>query len=221
MKNIAIVGSSGHAKVIIDIVEREGKYKISGLLDQFRKVGEQTLGYEILGQEEDLPRLTKYQSIEGAIVAIGDNFVRSRMAARIAELCPDLCFVSAIHPKAIIARDVSIGEGTVIMAGVSVSPCCSIGRHCILNTNSSLDHDSSMEHFSSLAPRATTGGKCRIGEHSAISIGAILIDGVQVGEHTVIGAGSVVLRNIDPYKVAYGTPARVVRERKAGDKYLW
>src|ERR1035438_3875949 len=180
MDNIVIIGSSGHANVIIDIVEQEGRYKIAGLLDRYRKVGEQTLGYLVLGQEEDLPQLTTRHTLRGAIVAVGDNFIRSRVAARARELCPDLPFVSAIHPKASVAKNVSVGEGTVIMAGVAINPCCSIGRFCILNTNSSLDHDSVMEDFSSLAPRATTGGNCLIGGYAAVGIGAVLIHGIHI-----------------------------------------
>lgn len=219
MDNIVVIGSSGHAKVVIDIVEREGRYKIAGLLDRYRKVGEQTLGYPVFGQGGDLPQLTTRHALKGAIVAIGDNFIRSKEAARVREVCPDLPFVSAIHPKASIAKSVSVGEGSVIMAGAAMNPCCSIGRFCVLNTNSSLDHDSVMEDFSSLAPRAATGGNCRIGAYSAVGIGAVLINGILVGEHTVIGAGSTVLTNIDSFKVAYGTPAKAIRDRKPGDKY--
>ena len=220
MDSIVIIGSSGHAKVIIDIVEQEGRYKIAGLLDLDRKVGEKTLGYQILGREDDLPQLATTHAVKGAIVAIGDNFVRSRVAARVKEACPGLPFASARHPRASVARDVSVGEGTVIMAGVTVNPCCSIGRFCILNTNSSLDHDSVMEDFSSLGPGATTGGNCRVGSHSAIAIGAVLIHGIHVGEHAILGAGSTALKNLDSLEVAYGTPAKVVRDRKPGDPYL-
>jgi sugar O-acyltransferase (sialic acid O-acetyltransferase NeuD family) len=220
MDHIVIVGSSGHAKVVIDIVEHVGKYRISGLLDRYRKTGEQTLDYPVLGREEDLPELMVSHCLKGVIVAIGDNFVRSMVAARVGDMCPSLPFVSAIHPNASIAKAVSIGDGTVIMAGVVVNPCCSIGRSCILNTNSSLDHDSVMKDFSSLAPRATTGGNCRIGDHSAISIGAVLSYGVHIGDHSVVGAGSTVLKDLDSFRVAYGTPAAEVRRRRMGDKYL-
>ena len=220
MDNIVIIGSSGHAKVIIDIVQQEGKFNVAGLLDRFRNVGEKTLGYPVLGKEEDLPELIKTHTLKGAIVAIGDNFVRSKVAARIKEISPDLPFVSAVHPKASIAMEVSIGEGTVVMAGVSINPCSSVGRFCILNTNSSLDHDSILEDFASLAPGAATGGNCRIGQYSAVSIGAVLIHGIHVGEHTVIGAGSLVMKSIESFVVAYGTPARAIRNREQGDKYL-
>jgi acetyltransferase-like isoleucine patch superfamily enzyme len=106
------------------------------------------------------------------------------------------------------------------MAGVSINACSSVGRFCILNTNSSLDHDSILEDFASLAPGATTGGNCRVGQFSAVSIGAVLIHGIHVGEHTVIGAGSLVMKSIESFVVAYGTPARAIRNREQGDKYL-
>ena len=220
MDNIVIVGSSGHAKVVIDIVRKEGKYNVAGLLDRFRNVGEKTAGYPVLGREEDLPELVEAHELKGAIVAIGDNFVRSTVVARINEICPDLPFVSAVHPDASVAMEVSIGEGTVVMAGVAINTCCSVGRFCILNTHSSLDHDSIMEDFSSLAPGAVTGGNCRIGQCSAVSIGAVLIHGIHVGEHTVIGAGSLVVKSIESFVVASGAPAKVIRSRKQGDKYL-
>ena len=220
MQNIVIVGSSGHAKVVIDVVEQEGRYRIAGLLDRYRKTGEETLGYPVLGREEDLPKLVESHGVNGVLVAIGDNFIRSMVAARVGDICPTLPAVNAIHPNASIGKEVSIGDGTVIMAGVVVNASCSIGRFCILNTNASLDHDSVMEDFSSLAPRATTGGYCRIGNHSAVSIGAVLTYGVHIGEHSVIGAGSTVLRHLKSFRVAYGTPAEEVRRRHMGDRYL-
>ncbi len=220
MNNIVIIGSSGHAKVVIDIVRQEGGFNIVGLLDRFRNLGEETLGYPIIGTEEDLPHLVNSHSLKGVIIAIGDNFIRSKVAERIKEICPDLLFIPAIHPSARIATEVSIGEGTIVMAGVSINPCSSIGRFCILNTHSSLDHDSVMEDFSSLAPHAATGGNCQIGKFSAISIGAILIHGVQIGEQSVVGAGSLVTRTIEAFVVAFGSPAKVIRTRNQGDKYL-
>lgn len=146
--------------------------------------------------------------------------MRCNISKKIKTIYPGFRFIKAIHPSAQIAKDVTVGDGTVIMGGVIVNPCSSVGRFCILNTNSSLDHDSVMEDFSSLAPQATTGGNCRIGSYSAVSIGAVLSHCIQVGEHTIVGAGSTVLNNIDSFKVAYGTPAKLVRTRNQGDKYL-
>jgi acetyltransferase-like isoleucine patch superfamily enzyme len=66
----------------------------------------------------------------------------------------------------------------------------------------------------------TNGGSVKIGDYSAISIGATIKHGIEIGAHTIIGAGSTVLSNIASLKVAYGTPAKVIRDRQKGDKYL-
>nr|WKF57737.1 Putative acetyltransferase EpsM [Paraburkholderia busanensis] len=220
MQNIVLVGSSGHAKVVIDIVEKAGHYRIAGLIDAFRAVGEETLGYPVLGGEADLPRLAVEHDLRGVIVAIGDNGVRERVADKVAQAWPQASFVSAVHPHASIGNGTTIGDGTVVMAGAVINPCCSVGRFCIVNTQASLDHDGVMDDFASLAPGVTTGGNCRIGQGAAVSIGAVLRHGVVVGEHSVVGAGSLVLEAVEPFTVTYGSPARKVRDRQRGDKYL-
>jgi len=219
-QNIVIVGSSGHAKVIIDIVEKEDKFNIVGLLDAFKKIGESAFGYDIIGEEKDLPQLKKKHQLTGGIIAIGDNWIRSIVRNKIQEIDDSFIFVSTIHPSAVIARGVTIGTGTVLMAGTVVNSNSRIGDFCIINTNASIDHDSKMNNFSSIAPGVTTGGNVSIGEFTAVSLGANVIHGVKIGKHSVIGSGSVALKNIDDYVVAFGTPARTVRERKKGEKYL-
>jgi acetyltransferase-like isoleucine patch superfamily enzyme len=89
-----------------------------------------------------------------------------------------------------------------------------------LNTNSSLDHDSAMGDYASLAPGVATGGKARIGAFAAICIGAKVRHQVTVGEHTVVGAGAAVLQDLPGSVVAYGTPAKVIRQRQESDEYL-
>lgn len=220
MENILIIGSGGHAKVIIDIVEKEGSYNIVGLLNKQANGNEKILGYDLLGKEEDLPKFAKIHAIQGIIIAVGDNYTRAKVVSRTKETCPELSFFSAIHPKATIAPDVSIGQGTVIMAGVSVNVTSSIGEFCILNTNSSLDHDSQMGNFSSLAPGVTVGGECQINEFSAINIGATLIPRITIGKHSVVGAGALVNKPVGSFEVVYGSPAIKIRDREEGEKYL-
>lgn len=220
MDNIVIVGSSGHAKVLADIAGQQGRYGVVGFLDPFRAVGEQTLGRPVLGTEADLPALVERHAIRAVVVAIGDNASRAAVVARIHAACPALPFATLVHPRAAIAASATIGEGTVVMAGAVVGPDTRVGSHCILNTNCSLDHDSVLGDYASLAPRAVTGGGCRIGEGAAVGIGAVLVHGVQVGRHAVIGASALVLRDVEPLVVAHGVPARVVRARSPGDRYL-
>ena len=158
IRKIVIVGSSGHARVAVDIAERDPALRIVGMIDSYRKAGESELGYEILGSEENLPRLVRETGIEAGFIAIGDNWQRHLMAERIWRLLPGFEFVTLVHPSANIGREVRIARGSVLMAGATVNVGTDIGEFCILNTGSSIDHDSSMGAFSSLGPGAVTGG---------------------------------------------------------------
>lgn len=54
-------------------------------------------------------------------------------------------------------------------------------------------------------------GKVIINDGAHIGIGAIIMPGVTIGEGAVIGAGSVVTKDIPPYSIAVGTPAKVIK----------
>ncbi|CAN5149414.1 acetyltransferase [soil metagenome] len=220
LDRIVIVGSSGHAKVVIDIVRKQGVHELVGLVDRFRPVGESTFGFDVLGTEADLPRLVRSHGIRGVLIAIGDNWSRERVADQIIAANPGLFLARAIHPSANLALEASIGDGTVVMAGASIGPAATIGRGCIVNSHASIDHDAVMHDFASLGPGAVTGGGCRIGQQSAIGIGSVLLQGRSIGAHCVVGAGSLVTRDIGDAVVAYGRPAKIVRTRQASDPYL-
>jgi sugar O-acyltransferase (sialic acid O-acetyltransferase NeuD family) len=220
VENIVVVGSSGHAKVVLDILEKQGTYHIAGLIDAIMPAGERAFGYELLGAESDLPGLVDRLKLRGCLIAIGDNWRRHLVAQKLMQLAPMLDFVAAIHPSAQLGRGAMVGRGSVIMAGAAVNSDSRVGEFCIVNTHASLDHDSVMEDFSSLAPNAATGGNVHIGAYSAISMGANIIHGRRVGRHSVIGAGALVLEDLPDFTVAYGVPARVIRTRQAGDEYM-
>ena len=217
MEKIVIFGSGGHARVIADIIEKEGKYEIIGFLDDNEnRIGKKELGYKILGKIKEFPEL----NAGGGIIAIGDNWVRNKVQEKIKEINPLFKFIKAVHPSTNLGKNTIIGDGTVVMANVNINPNTKIGAHCILNTCSSIDHDSIMEDYSSLAPGAVTGGEVKIGRYSAISIGATLKHQITIGEHSIIGAGAIVLKDVPKNTVVYGVPAKVIREREIGEKYL-
>ena len=197
---IYVIGTGGQGRVVADILRAAGA---------------------------DLPALVttddfyeRYQDGDIVIVGIGDNFSRNRVVHELLDRFPNIEFGTAIHPAAVLAGDVVIGAGSVIMPGAIVNTGATIGEHVILNTNSSVDHDCELGDFSSVAPRVALGGNVKIGACSAVGIGASVSHGCEIGEHTVVGAGAVVVKSLPAYSVCYGVPARVIRSRAAGDSYL-
>lgn len=210
--DIVIFGAGGHAKVVVDIVEAQDVCHISCIIDHNCK-SDEFLGYPLL--HEFSPSLP-----QAGIIAIGDNFVRAKVATDTLERSPNFRFVTAVHPSATVSRRSKVGSGTVIMPGVRVNSSTTVGQHCILNTNASVDHDNVIQNYVTVGPGATTGGNVTLEEFSMLGLGASCIHRTVIGKHAVVGAGSVVVRSIPSFSVAYGTPCRVHRMREAGDKYL-
>lgn len=219
-QKVIIVGSSGHSKVIIDIFEKENKYQIIGLLDAYRNIGDETLGYKVIGKEDDLPILLSKNSNCKIFIAIGDNWIRNKVMNKITDIVPSIDFATTIHPSAQIGKNVQIGKGAAIMPGAIINSDTTIGDFTIINTKASIDHDSKMLNFSSLAPNVTMGGNVLIGQFSAISIGATIKHGLTIGDHSIIGAGALLMKNCGDNLIMCGTPAKEIRKREIGEKYL-
>jgi sugar O-acyltransferase (sialic acid O-acetyltransferase NeuD family) len=220
MPPVVILGSSGHASVVVDVFEKQGGYEIAGILDCFKKPGTLALGYEVLGGADDLPTIFRAKGIAGLTIAVGDNWKRMQLAAAIVNLLPDLEFVSAVHPSAQLARGVTISPGAVVMAGAVINTGARLGAHCIVNTHASVDHDCWMGDFSSVAPAVALAGGVRLGTCSAVCIGSCVAEKVTIGSHTIVGAGSTVLEDLPDEVLAVGSPARIVRNRSRGEQYL-
>ncbi len=210
-ERLLILGASGHARVLIDIVEKQGVCDIIGLLDPRHAELPERMGYPVLGPDEMLAALVAEHGITCLLLAIGENRLRRRVAQYASKACPALGFHTAIHPDSSLARDVKLGEGTVVMAGARINSGCRVGRHAILNTNCSLDHESRLGDFASMGPNTASGGNCDIGEEAMIGIGANLLPGVTVGARTQVGGGATVTRDLPDDCVAVGTPARTVK----------
>ena len=220
LRPVLIVGSSGHAKVVIDTIERGNNMRVVGLLDSRRTAGESTLGYQVLGSDADIARIAADRRVGEIVVAVGDNWQRHAIVERIRKLSPGILFPSVIDPSVRTGRGSIIGPGTVAVAGAIVNADARVGQFCILNTRSSLDHDCTLGQFASLGPGATVGGRCNIGEFSAVGIGATVSNGCDIGSHVVVGAGAVVVRSLAERCVAVGVPARSVRSRDPGEPYM-
>ena len=215
MTDIVIYGASGHAKVIIDIIEQTGIHNIIGLVDD-TGASDSLMGYPVA---KDI-RTYLEQGTRRGLVAIGDNWNRSRIVGKIIDKCSEFKFITVLHPSIRKARGVEIGDGSVVMAGCNINSCTRIGSHCIINTGANIDHDCTIYDYASIAPGATLGGNVVVGEYSAVGLGASVIQKVEIGSNTVIGAGSVVVNNIPAKCVSFGNPCKFIRKREVDESYL-
>ena len=220
LKRIVIVGAGLHAEYCIAVIERSMKHDIVGLVDSKKELGTNFLGYPLLGRQEQLELYQKEYDIDGYFIAIGDNWERHQVYIQTQKLVPDLELINAIHPSAIVDERTCLGRGLFIAAGVVISPGCNIGDGCLLGNGVKLGQQNELGGFSSVSVGSVTGGKVKLGEKTAITMGVTVVDRLSVGSNTVVGAGSTVLNGLPDNVLAYGNPARVVRKRQLGERFL-
>ncbi len=196
---IKLIGASGHAKVILDIL-LQGNLEVSGFYDDNLSIQE----FKGLKSRGSVSQITPSQDLH--IISIGVNSIRAKIANRLS-----VSYTMAIHSSAVLSPSTNIGEGSVVMAGAVVNADSVIGKHCILNTQCSIDHDCIIEDFVHISPNACITGGVYIGEGAHIGAGAVIIPGVKIGSWSTIGAGAVVIRDVEPNTVVVGNPAKPLK----------
>lgn len=101
---------------------------------------------------------------------------------------------------------------------------CTIGDSCFLDGRSGLKFGNSVnlgshvsiytrEHAVDDPDFAETGAPVRVGDHAWVASHAIVLPGITVGEGAVVAAGAVVVKDVPPFTLVGGNPARVIRSR--------
>lgn len=194
MATINLFGASGHAKVIMDIIESQGE-RVGCLYDDAPHCD------DIHGCA--VYRASDKEVVGPLIISIGSNKVRRLISERY-----KLRYATAIHPDATVSQSVAIAEGSVVMQGAIIQSDAHIGRHCIINTGASVDHECLIGDYVHISPHSTLCGNVQVGEGTWIGAGATVIPGVKIGKWCVIGAGSVVIHDIPDNTTAVGNPCK-------------
>lgn len=198
-----LFGASGHGKVIKDILNANG-VKVEAFADDNPNVNE-------CGGR---PVVHDATGLSPMIVSIGVNRIRKMIVERLKANNPDIKFATAIHPSAVISPSAKIGEGTVIMAGAVVNADAVIGNHCIVNTGATVDHDCKIGDYCHIAPGVNISGATHVGEGTWVGVGSCVIQCLNIGKNCMIGAGSVVVKDIPDNVMAFGCPAKVIKNHE-------
>lgn len=208
MKRLAILGASGHGKVVGDAASLCGWDGITFFDDAWPRI--ETLGpWRVMGSAADLGRGAV--SFDGVVVAIGHN--ATRLEHQRALQRQGLPIVTIVHPAATVSRWAAVGPGSVICAGAVVNAVAMIGAACIVNTCASVDHDCVLADGVHLSPGVHLGGDVRVGERSWVGIAASVNHGLSIGAGVTIGAGAAVVEDVRDGVTVVGIPAREVGHR--------
>lgn len=202
-KTICVLGAGGHAKVVIATLRAAGYFVERVLDDDPARHGKEILGAPVAG----LLSVIEEAKVSRAVIAIGDNQSRQKIAARFG----NTDWATVIHPTAIVDPTATIGPGTVVFAGAIIQPDAIIGAHAIINTGATIDHDCRIGDYAHIAPGCHICGNVTIGEGVLMGVGSVVIPGISIGAGTTVGAGSVIIKGLPHSCVAAGSPARILR----------
>lgn len=197
---IYLYGASGHAKVVIEILQAQNLTDIAAI-DEYK---EGTV-LNVAITHKAIPE--KLKAGDQIIITIGNNHIRRR----ISEQRADMNYAKAIHPSCNMSPSASIGAGTVAMAGVSVNADTVVGEHVILNTNCCVDHDCKIGSYAHISPNAALAGNVEVGEGTQVGIGACVVQGIKIGKWVTIGAGAVIIEDVPDLAVVAGNPGRIIK----------
>jgi len=204
---LLVLGTHYFAPEVLDLVSEIEGFRVDGFVENLDRdrAGRELEGLPVHWIEEvaDLARSHR------AVCALGTTSRRQIIdeAARLG-----FRFATLIHPTARVSSRSTLGDGTIVSAGVVVATHVTIGRHVILNRGTLIGHDTVVGDCVTFGPGANVAGLCRVGDGVYIAIGAVLIDRVTVGDGAVVGAGAVVTHDVPDHVMVLGVPARVVKE---------
>ncbi len=205
MARLAIIGASGHGKVVADIALSSGKWQEITFFDDAYPNIKKVECWDVLGTTDYL--IENALEFDGIIVAIGDNKIRLAIFKKLEHKeCGNI--ITLIHRDATVCSSVKIGAGTVVMAGAIVNAFSSLGKGCIINSNSVVEHDCVLSDGVHISPGAILTGAVSIDSCSWVGAGAIVIQQLKIGSNITIGAGSCVINDIADEGVYAGSPAR-------------
>jgi sugar O-acyltransferase (sialic acid O-acetyltransferase NeuD family) len=201
-KRLALLGASGHGKVVADTALAAGWQAVVFFDDAWP--GTNVNGsWPVVGNTTDL--LARLAEFDGVLVSIGNAMIRLRKQRELQ--AAGAAIVSVVHPRACVSPFANIGTGTVVMAGAVVNVDATVGAASILNTCSSVDHDCVLADAVHISPGAHLSGNVHVGEGSWIGVGAAVRQGILIGANVTVGAGAVVVKDVAVGLVVVGCPA--------------
>lgn len=206
MPKIAIVGASGHGKVVADLAEILGYTVI--FFDDIYPNKNNLNNWPIIGKFKDL--LCSINAYPLVVVAIGDNNIRSNFYNQLALL--KFTVVTLIHPTAVISKYARIGTGTVVFANSVINTSAQIGENCIINSGCVIEHDCVINNHVHLSPKVALAGGTFVGNLSWVGIGSVTIQLINIGENVIVGANSTIIRDIESNSTVVGSPAKNIKK---------
>lgn len=212
MEKIAIIGAGGFGREVKFLIDRinlkHPTYEIIGFYDDNTNLPDVIHGIPFLGSIEDL--IAREEPISLAL-GIGIPAVKRKIVSRL-NSCNHFKYPALLDPSVVVSNDnVTIGDGSVVCAGVIITCNIKIENFVTLNLSCTVGHDTIIRSFASFMPSVNISGEVLIEEAVYIGTGAKIINQLEIGSDTVVGAGAVVSKSLPEKCTAVGIPAKPIK----------
>ena len=204
-KVIAIIGYSGHAFVVAEILIEQG-FTLDFYIDK-KELTHNPYGLKYLGCETD----HDFQGWElnfSYVLGIGNNRLREKTAQIVVD--HDKPLQKVISNSSSISKTAHIGNGVFVSRGVLVNALAQIEDYAILNTGCIIEHECIINCAAHIGPGAVLAGNVSIGRRTFVGANSVIKQGIKIGEDVVIGAGSVIINDVPNNSKMVGNPARMI-----------
>ena len=209
MERVIIYGAGNAGKKALEALVRQNKYSCQGFIDDNIPKDIFIQNIPIIGSETDLDFIY-FGGTKNAFVAIGNNYKRAKITEKLEN--KGFKLISIIDPSAFVSCEANIGRGVLIMPNVYIGHNTKLENNVVCQSNSVISHFVVVGDSSNIGYGSIISAYAKIGRFSRIGIGAKVLNKINIGENTMIGAGSVITKNIPSGVLAYGVPARVIRD---------
>ncbi|MCC7531265.1 MAG: acetyltransferase [Candidatus Melainabacteria bacterium] len=210
-QTLLVLGTRPFSQEIADVASEVPGYSIAGFVENLDKSR-----CKIQFEEgpifwiDDIDNMVETHE---AICGIGTTF-RFKFTDQVA--AKGMKFATVIHPTARVSSKSTMGQGSLVSVQSVIAAYTTLGEHVLINRGVIVGHHTSIGNFSSVMMGARVAGDTRIGQCTYIGLGAIVKNGVTIGDHCIVGAGAVVTKDLPDNVMAYGIPARIVKENIEG-----
>ena len=184
-------------------------FVVKGFLDSNSDALDQHEGYPpILGDIKDYD----IQSSDVFVCAIEDVVRRQYCYELIAKRGGQL--YTLIHQSCVIADGVQVGKGCILSYDVIVSNDTTIGDRVLINTRAVIGHDCAVGSDCSIGVMAFVAGGVDLSDMVTVHAAARIHKGTFIGRRASVGMSTTVLRDVEEGVTVFGTPARVIFDKK-------
>ncbi|EOX9826024.1 acetyltransferase [Campylobacter jejuni] len=189
-EEILIIGSGGHARSCVDVIELEGKFTIAGFIDNNMQI--KATKYPLLGNDDDLKVLSK--KYKNACIGVG-QILTPEIRINIYDVLKTIGFKlpSIISPLSYVSKNAFIDEASIVMHHALVNTNAKVGKACIINSKALIEHDAIIGDFSHISTASVVNGGCMVEK------GSFLGSNTHLKHGQILSKNSIFYNNLKGY----------------------